>query len=221
MVTAPPPDCAAIVVPVAPTPAAEAVQEAKERLRRLQESERQSHRIPEVATPPRETVRATASPTIGISDIECFTPLAKAWGGRITDTRVGPSRRSLTDSELQKAKALLRGLQGSWEGTVIETNCIAADAIPPKETYNIDVRLEGRWESERVFRLEARLLGRETRAVSREFYWFVLGRDGLRAYAACTDLSVDLGVPGNDVELLALTGGELAFFWRHGRGGDA
>jgi hypothetical protein len=216
----PPPERASTEVPIAPAPAAEAIQEARERLRRLEEAERQSHPSAEGAAPPgKETAGATAPPGRVIRDVECFTPLDKAWGGRIADTREGPSRRPLTGSERQWIKGLLRSFEGSWTGTIVETNCLAPDANPATEIFNIEARLEGRWESDHVFRLEAKLFGKETRDVSREFYWFAPSPEGLRAYAAYTDLSVDVDVPANDVELLDLKSGELAFFWRYGRGG--
>lgn len=215
----PPPDCASKEVPVVPAPTAEAVEAAKERLRRLQESEKRSRKIPEEAAPSTETTRATTPAGKGLREIECFTPLAKAWGGGIADSREGPTRKPLTDAALHQTRALFGALQGSWTGTIVETNCIAADATPATETNNFDVRLEGRWEHEPIFRLEAKLHGRETRDVMRQFYWFAPGRDGLRAYAAPTDLSVEIDIPGNDVEIIEVRGGELAFFWRHGRGG--
>jgi hypothetical protein len=113
--------------------------------------------------------------------------------------------------------ALFQVFAGSSKGTIVEEVCLSPDASPPVETRHIDLRLGGRWESHRVFKIEANLLGREKGEASRRFFWFLLSPEGLRAFSANTDIAFDLDNPGNDVGLLEASSGQLTSFWREKR----
>jgi hypothetical protein len=198
----PPPECAAREVPVAPAPPADAVRETRERIGRPRGPEGRASEDSDASMPPSGTVGATPPAAGGQRDVECFAPLGSAWGGRIADAAGDVVRKPLTKSELRHLTALFRALEGHWKGTIARTVCVAPDASPTANVYKIDARLEGRWVSDDIFRIEANLLGRETHDVSREFLWFLLSPDGLRARMATSDISADLDRPRYDVAVL-------------------
>jgi hypothetical protein len=143
----------------------------------------------------------------------------RSCGGRTGAVPAAPgrgevARKPLTAGELRQLKALFQVFAGSSKGTIVEEVCLSPAASPPVETRHIDLRLDGRWESDRVFKIEANLLGRETREASRRFFWFLLSPEGLRAFSANTDIAFDLDNPGNDVRLLEASSGQLTFFLR-------
>ena len=210
----PPPECAASEVSVAPAPSAEAVREAQERLERLRKLEGQAREGSEAKTPPSVTIRAKPPAASGQREVECFAPLSSTWGGRIEDTREEVSRKPLTKPELRQLTALFRALDGHWKGTIVKTECVAPDASPTANIYNIEARLEGRWVSQDIFRIEANLLGKETRDVAREFFWFLLSPDGLRARTANTDISAELDTPRYDVAVLESGADRLSLYSR-------
>ncbi len=168
------------------------------------------------ATQP-EKVKQAAKPVVSHpKDAECFTPLSDSWGGRIADTREQVSRRPMTDAELKQVRNLLRSLEGSWSGTLEDVTCVGRDATPPTRSYRYGFRLNARRQSDQIFETEADLVGEETGVTFRQFFWFLLSRDGLRFRSAKSDISFELDQPGNDVETLTLARDSLMFFWRRG-----
>ncbi len=210
----PPPECASSEVSVTPAPSAEAVREADERLRRLRKSEEQAKERSDVKASPSAAVRTEPRDVSGQRDVECLAPLSRAWGGRIEDTREDVSRKPMTKPELRQLTAFFRALEGHWKGTIVKTKCIAPDASPTANIYNFEVRLEGRWVSDDIFRIEANLLGKETRGTSREFFWFLLSPDGLRVRMATTEISAELDEPRYDVSVLDSGASRLALYSR-------
>jgi hypothetical protein len=207
----PPADCASKPVQSAWEPSEEAVREAQERARRLQDYERQASE--------RRASQATVTDPVGIgkpplespADIPCFAPLADTWGQLIPDSREGPHRRRLSDAEYRWLQGLLKSLEGRRDGAIRETVCIRPDAEPPSTSVNIDVDWQGRWQSERIFRIRAEPQGKGT-----EFFSILWSRQGLRFRKAQTDLSFQLDRPGNDAAIVELTGNSLTFYWRRG-----
>lgn len=211
----PPPDCASTEVIVTPAPPADALRNAQERLDRQRKSEAQARERSDAKTPPSATIRAKPPAAIGQRDVECFAPLSSAWAGRIADTREEVSRTPLTKPELGQLKALFGAVKGHWKGTIVKTECVAPDASPIANIYNGEVRLEGRWVSDDVFRIEANLLGKETREASQEFFWFLLSPSGLRARMAKSEISADLDSPRYDVAVLE-SGADRLLLYSHG-----
>jgi hypothetical protein len=97
-----------------------------------------------------------------------------------------------------------------------EITCVGSDVAPRKITNRFEIRLHARWQSDKTFQIEANLVGLETRAVLREFYFFLLSRDGLRFGKQKADFSFELDQPGNDMEILTVRNNLLTFFWRRG-----
>ena len=151
------------------------------------------------------------------TDIKCFTPLTEAWGGRIADTREGVSRQPFKNDEHKQLMTLFDALEGRWSGRIEDITCHSPGAESPSKTHHYKFRLNARWQSKQRFWIEAELEGaRETRAVLRQFFWFLLSTDGLRFRKATTDISFDLDKPGNDVEILEMGDNILTFYWRRG-----
>ena len=91
---------------------------------------------------------------------------------------------------------------------------MAPDVSPTANIYNIEARLEGKWVSRDIFRIEANLLGKETRDVAREFLWFLLSPDGLRVRMAGTEISAELDSPLFDVAVLE-SGADRLLLYSH------
>ena len=151
------------------------------------------------------------------TDIKCFTPLTEAWGGRIADTREGITRQPFKDDEHDQLMTLFVALEGRWSGKIEDITCHSPGAEPPSKTHHYKFHLAARWQSKEIFWIEADLKGvKETRAVLRQFYWFLLSTNGLRFRKDTTDISFDLDKPGNDVEILEIGKNILTFYWRRG-----
>jgi hypothetical protein len=207
----PPADSASQSVQDAPEHSQEAVTAAQERARRLQDYERQARKGREDRAAVTDPVGIGKPPLESPADIPCFAPLADTWGQLIPDTREGPQRRRLSDAEYRSLQGLLKSLEGRRDGVIRETVCIRPDAEPSSKSDNIDVDWQGRWQSERIFRIRADPQGEGT-----EFFSILWSREGLRFRWAQTDLSFQLDRPGNDAEIVELTSNSLSFFWRRG-----
>lgn len=216
----PPEECTAEQVPVAPPPSPEAVREAEERarlMRALTEPEAEGSEAEGVE--PESTTAATspaeATPATEIQ-CRCFLPVTEVLYGRIADSREGPVRTPLSKAALRDLHALFDAIEGRWDGSGVETTCIQPGAEPPQTVEHLRLRAAGRWESDRVFELEVKQTAAESGRVSREFFWFLVSPEGLRARTALSDRQSELDSAGNDVETLAAARDRLIFFWRRG-----
>jgi hypothetical protein len=112
---------------------------------------------------------------------------------------------------------LFDALEGRWSGRIEDITCHSPGAEPPSKTHDYKFSLDARWQAKQRFWIEADLEGvRDTRAVLRQFFWFLLSTDGLRFRTATTDMSFELDKPGNDVEILEMGNNFLTFYWRRG-----
>jgi hypothetical protein len=213
----PPPDSQLETIEVEPLPSDQAVQEAKDRVQRLQEKEKES---PESRQEGGllEDREPTEQPAVDLpTGASCFAFLEDSWAGRITDTREQVIRKTLSDNELRRIRSLFRALEGRPGGTMEEITCVGPDPEPSVITHYFRIDLHAQWQPDEIFQIEANLIGgRETRAVLREFYHFLLSRDGLRFRKRGAGGWFDLDQPGNDVETLTVRNDVLTFFWRQG-----
>ena len=145
-------------IQVAPGPSDEAIQEAHDRLRRLQEYEKEMAGSRDEEQPADEGTPIERPEVEFPADVACFTRLQEAWGGRIEDTRAQVSRRPLTDAQLRQLTRLFNMLEGRPSGTMEETICISPKATPPSKTFHYRVQFDARWQSERIFWIKADLL---------------------------------------------------------------
>lgn len=149
-------------------------------------------------------------------DIDCFSPLAAAWGGGIADTREAVSRRALSDEEYRRLETLLDGMVGRWWGSVEDLTCRSPKSAPPSRTDYYRVRLDARHRIGHIFKIEGSLVGTGgTRAELRQYFWLLLSHEGMRFREGRNDIVVELDQPRDDVGLLHLDSSLLTFFWRH------
>jgi hypothetical protein len=210
----PPEECTAEQLPVAPPPSPEAVREAEERARLIRALTQPEAKASEAE--PRAAAAATEPSRATDVHCRCFLPLPEVLNGRIADSRVGPVRTPLANGALRDLNALFNAMEGRWSGSGVETTCIQPRAEPPETVEHLRLRAAGRWKSDRVFELEVKQTAAESGRVSREFFWFLLSPDGLRARTALSDHRSDLDSAGNDVETLVAARDRLLFFWRRG-----
>lgn len=212
----PPPDCRPEQVRIDPGPSDASVRAAEERAERLRAAERDLRQ--QLAAPPAGEVRGSVvAPGAGAdAGPACFSTLADAWDGAIADTREAVMRSPLSSTEHRQLRGLLDAFARRRRGEVEETICIRPEATPPTlhETYRADVH--GFWKSDDVLQVGTELLGQESGKVSREYFWILSSRDGLRFREATTDTVFVLDQPRNDVAVIALTSGSLTFFRRQG-----
>lgn len=206
----PPADCGSEAIQTTPGPSEAAVREAQKRARRIHDYQRHASDGREDRIAVTDPVGIGKPPLESPADIPCFAPLTDTWGQLIPDSREGPHRRRLRDAEYRWLQGLLKSLEGRRDGAIQETVCIRPDAEPPSTSVNIDVDWQGRWQSERIFRIRADPQG------GTEFFSILWSREGLRFRKAQTDLSFQLDRPGNDAEIVELTDNSLTFFWRRG-----
>ncbi len=213
----PPPDSQLETIEVEPVPSEQAVQEAKDRVQRLREYEKESRENSQEGGQ-REDRDPTKQPAVGLTTgAGCFAFLEDSWGGRIADTREQVSRKPLSDNELRRIRSLFRALEGRPGGTMEEITCVGPDAEPSIISHHFKIDLHAQWSSDEIFQIEASLSGRrETRAFPREFYYFLVSGDGLRFRKRGDDHWFNLDQPGNDVETLSVRNDLLTFFWRQG-----
>jgi hypothetical protein len=107
-------------------------------------------------------------------------------------------------------------LAGRWTGAQRQVTCIDPQATPRTKAEDYDFRLDARWKSDQLFGMEADLVGQEQGLTYRQLFWFLLTQEGLHFRKATTDISFEIDQPHNDVEVLAIGGNELTFFWRRG-----
>lgn len=213
----PPKDQEKETIEIAPAPPARTIIEEEDRATQPK-AEEEVLREGETSEVQQEEVEGAKQPVARYTtDIKCFTPVTGAWGGRIADTREGVSRQPFKNDEHKQLIALFDALEGRWSGRIEDITCQSPGAEPPSKTHNYKFHLDAQWQSEQRFWIEAKLEGaRETRAVLRQFFWFLLSKDGLRFRKATTDISFEIDKPGNDVEILEKRNNILTFYWRRG-----
>ena len=213
----PPKDQEKETIEIAPAPPPKTIIEEQDR-DRLPKAEEEVLRDGETDEVLEDEIEAAKQPVARYpTDIKCFTPLTEAWGGRIADTREGVTRQPFKNDEHKQLMTLFDALEGRWSGRIEDVTCHSPGADPPSKTHDYKFRLNARWQSEQRFWIEAELEGaRDTRAVLRQFFWFLLSTDGLRFRKAKTDISFELDKPGNDVEILEVGDNILTFYWRRG-----
>lgn len=213
----PPKDQEKETIDIAPAPPPKTIIEEQDRAKQPK-TEEEVLRDGETDEVLQEDVEAAKQPVARYTtDIKCFTPLTEAWGGRIADTREGVTREPFKNDEHKQLMTLFDALEGRWSGRIEDVTCQSPGAEPPSKTHDYKFSLDARWQSKQRFWIEAELEGaRETRAVLRQFFWFLLSTDGLRFRKATTDISFDLDKPGNDVEILEMGNNILTFYWRRG-----
>lgn len=210
----PPADCEPEMIKPAPMPTEQEVEEAQERLKRLQDEVEKMREDRVGDAQPAEAQPAEKTAVAAAMDPECFAPLAEGWSGRIADTREQVSRQPLTDGELRQLTELFRGLSGLWKGVMEDITCLRPDAEPPTQSHRYRFRLNARRQPDQIFRIEADADGIETKQVFRQFFWFLLNRDGLRFRTTQSDISFEIDQRGNDAEVLSAGNNVLTFFWR-------
>jgi hypothetical protein len=212
----PPPDCRSEQIEIAPGPSERSVRAAQERAEQLRAAERELSQ--QQALPAADAVTGTAGAPAAGRDREpaCFSPLEKAWGGAVPDTREPPLRRALSATEYRQLRDLLDEFARRRRGTVDETICIRPDATQPTKTERYRADVHGFWKSDEVLEVGTKMIGEDSGRVLREFFWILPSRDGLRFRAANTDSLSVLDRPGNDVEVIGLSAGSLKFFRRQG-----
>ena len=204
-------------IDIAPAPLPKAIIDEQDRAK---QPEAEEEVLPEGETDevPEDEIEAAEQPVSRYpTDIKCFTPVTEAWGGRIADTREGVTRQPFKNDEHDQLMALFDALEGRWRGRIEDITCHSPGAEPPSKTHDYKFHLAARWESKQIFWIEAELEGvSDTRAVLRQFFWFLLSTDGLRFRKATTGLSIELDKPGNDAEVLEVGDNIVTFYWRRG-----
>ena len=213
----PPKDQEKETIEIAPAPPPKTIIEEQDRDRQPK-AEEEVLREGETDEVPQKEIEGAKQPVARYTtDIKCFTPVTEAWGGRIADTREGVTRQPFKNDEHEQLVTLFDALEGRWSGRIEDITCHSPGAEPPSKTHDYKFRLNGRWQTKQRFWIEAELEGEsDTRAVLRQFFWFLLSTDGLRYRTATTDISFELDKPGNDVETLEVGNDIVTFYWRRG-----
>ncbi|MCU7843872.1 MAG: DUF4124 domain-containing protein [Candidatus Thiodiazotropha sp. (ex Monitilora ramsayi)] len=208
----PPASCESETLQIEPPPSDHAVKEAQDRFKRLKDYRKK------LQESRKEETKRAEKPEVRIPpDVECFTLLTDAWGGKIPDTREAVQRRPLSGTELRQIKRLFHALKGRWRGNLEDTSCIRPDATPPTKTYYYEFRLRAHWKADQPLEIEADLEGVEAKAdLRRQFFWILLSNDGLRFRKAAIDILPELDRPRYDVEILAIGDNSIRFYLRRG-----
>lgn len=203
-------------IDIAPTPPPKTITDAQGR-EKQPKAEKEVLRDGETEGDPDDGNKGAEQPISRFAtDIKCFTPVTKSWGGRISDTREGVTRQPFKNDERDQLMTLFDALEGSWRGRVEDITCRGTDAEPSVKTHHYESDLTARWESKQIYRIEAELGGSATRANIRQFFWFLPGMDGLRFRRTTNDTPFELDIPGNDAEILEVGDNRVTFYWRRG-----
>ena len=219
----PPTDCNSEEIQIAPEPSDSAMQEVQERTRRIQEYEKKIRESRKSAIP-AEDREPTEQPEVWFpSDISCFSFLENAWGGRIADTRelvvpqqLDEDQRSAVRNIFSELEGRYRGTLGRYRGTMVQTKCMNPKSSPPQKIYRYKVDWDTGWQSDQIFRMEAKFAGLDVKGSGREFFWFLLSPEGLRYRKATTDISFGLDQTRYDVGILGITDDRVTLYLREG-----
>jgi hypothetical protein len=199
-------------VDIAPARTHQSAEEARERFERLQEYQQQ------LRESRKDETRLGAKPVISSPpDVKCFTSLADAWAGKVSDTREAVQRSALSKSELRQMESMFQALEGHWHGEMVDINCLRPEAKPPTESDHYNFRLKAQWEADQLFEIGADLEPQEKEgSLRRQFFWILLSLDGLRFRKSTEDLSFELDKPRYDVEIMKSGKNAITFFVRRG-----
>ena len=208
----PPDSCDSKEIKIDSPPSEQTIHETQDRIKRIQEYQkklREDHKENE-----KQAAKPLGSTVI---ELECFTSLDDSWGGKIQDSREQVQSRSIADVELGRLRKFFNTLNGSWKGSMVATECVKPNATPPLKIYHYDMHLDTRWKSDQIFEIDADFEGEESDAtLKRQFFWFLLSRDGLRFRRAMSEIVPDLDKKKYDVEVLTVRNDALTFHFQRG-----